>query len=404
MRIVIAVEGTRGDVHPMLALGEALRARGRDVVFCAPPDFEERVSRSGLGFRPVGTEIRPYLEREAQSLHDGATGIIRASDRFFRANLAAQFRDLASGAEGAELVLAAGTQFAAASVAELVGAEYRFVAYDPTLFPSREHPPFSIPRGEVPRWLNRVAWRTQHAATQLRMRPAVNRERAKVGLPPIDDLYARCMGTRPILAAEELLAPAPSDVKEVQTIGCLHPFEEAPLPEKLEAFLAAGPAPIYLGFGSMTDPDPGRTTRLVLEAVRRAGVRAVLSEGWAGLARIPLPEEVMAVGPLPHASLFQRVSAVIHHGGAGTTTMAARAGTPQILIPHVLDQFHWAHRVERLGLGPPAIPRRRLEVDWLCATIRATQDNDVLSERAAEIGLRLRAALSERANPADVIA
>jgi UDP:flavonoid glycosyltransferase YjiC (YdhE family) len=111
----------------------------------------------------------------------------------------------------------------------------------------------------------------------------------------------------------------------------------------------------------------------------------------------------MAVGPLPHASLFRRVSAVIHHGGAGTTTTAARAGTPQILVPHVLDQFHWAHRVERLGLGPPAIPRRRLEAGWLGATIRATRDNDVLAERAAEIGRRLRSALSRRPDPADLI-
>jgi vancomycin aglycone glucosyltransferase len=404
MRVAIAVEGTRGDIHPMLALGTALRDRGRDVVFCAPPDFEERVSRSGLAFRPVGTQVRPYLEREARSLHGGAAGMLRAGERFFHENLSAQFRDLVRAAEGAELVIAAGTQFAAASVAELFGAEYRLVAYDPTLIPSSEHPPFSIPRGDLPRWLNRLAWRAQHAATQLRMRPALNRERSRLGLPPLADLYARCLGTRPILAAEEILAPAPADAAEVQTIGCLHPFDEAPLPEKLELFLAAGPAPIYVGFGSMTDPDPERTTRMVLEAVRRVGVRAVLSEGWAGLGRTPLPSQVMAVGGLSHASLFRRVAAVVHHGGAGTTTTAARAGTPQILVPHVLDQFHWAQRVEKLGLGPPAIPRRRLEVDWLCAAIRSTRDNEVLSERATEIGARLRAALAARANPADVIA
>jgi len=123
-------------------------------------------------------------------------------------------------------------------------------------------------------------------------------------------------------------------------LGCLHPFEPGPLPEKLEAFLDAGEPPVYVGFGSMTDPDPAAATRVVLEAVARAGVRAVLSRGWAGLGGVPLPSEVMEIGPVSHASLFARVAAVVHHGGAGTTTTAARAGAPQILVPHILDQFH----------------------------------------------------------------
>jgi UDP:flavonoid glycosyltransferase YjiC (YdhE family) len=190
----------------------------------------------------------------------------------------------------------------------------------------------------------------------------------------------------------------------VQAIGCLHPFREAPLPDKLRDFLAAGEPPVYVGFGSMTDPDPAASTRLVLDAIARAGVRAVISEGWAGLGGIALPADVMRVGVVDHASLFQRVSAVIHHGGAGTTTMAARAGAPQILVPHVLDQFHWGRRVERLGLGPPALPRRRLTAADLAAAIHSVLDNDVVVERAAELGARLREAMRHRPEPADVLA
>jgi UDP:flavonoid glycosyltransferase YjiC (YdhE family) len=404
MRIAIAVEGTRGDIHPMLVLAASLVRRGHDVVFCAPPDFAESVASRGLPFRPVGRDIRAYLTQEAHALHRGPLAMVRAADRLFRENLGAQFRDLLAGVERADLVIAAGTQVAAASLAEQLGAAYRFVAFDPILLPSSHHPPFAFPWAELSPRVNRLAWRLQDGLTRLRIGPVLGRERARLGLPPVRDPYALCLGPRPILAAEEILAPAPADVKEVQTIGCLHPFEPAPLPEKLEQFLRAGEPPIYVGFGSMTDPDPARTTRLVLEGARRAGVRVLLSEGWAGLGEVPLPETALAIGSVPHAGLFPRVAAVVHHGGAGTTTTAARAGVPQVLIPHVLDQYHWAHRVQRLGLAPPPIVRRRLDADRLAATLRAVRDNEVLTERAQEIAERLRAALRARPEPADAIA
>jgi vancomycin aglycone glucosyltransferase len=153
----------------------------------------------------------------------------------------------------------------------------------------------------------------------------------------------------------------------------------------------------------MTDPDPAATTRLVLDAVTRSGVRTVLSAGWAGLGDAPLPENVIVVGSLSHAAVFRRVAAVVHHGGAGTTTTAARAGAPQILVPHVLDQFHWAARVARLGLGPPALPRRGLSAQRLAEAIASVRDNEIVAERAAQLGLRLRAALRTRTHPADAL-
>jgi UDP:flavonoid glycosyltransferase YjiC (YdhE family) len=351
----------------------------------------------------VGREVRACLESEARALHGGLIAMSRAGERFFLDGVVGQFRDLLRGAEGAELVIAAGTQIAASSVAERIHAAYRYVAYDPSMFRSAEHPPALLPLVGLPRWTNRIAWWLHDCMMRFRLAPAVDRERAALGLPPVRDLYHAILGLRPVLAAEPLLAPVARDVKEVQVVGCLHRFEEGPLPEKLQHFLDAGDPPVFVGFGSMTDPDPAASTRLVLDAVQQAGVRAVISEGWAGLARGPLPERVMAVGALPHASLFRRASVVIHHGGAGTTTTAARAGTPQILIPHVLDQFHWARRVAALGLGPPALRRRRLRPDALAAAIRATLDNEVLAERAAHFGQRLRRSLSQRLDPADVI-
>jgi UDP:flavonoid glycosyltransferase YjiC (YdhE family) len=404
MRVVLAVDGTRGDVHPMLVLAASLRSRGHDVVVCAPPDFRDAAESQRLAFHAVGLDVRAYLVREAEALHGTALTALTAGERYFLDNLADHMRELCEVAAGADLVLAAGTQLGAFSAAERAGADYRLVLYDPSLLRSPFQPPAFLPYASLPRWLTRLSWAAVVGFMSWRLMPSIDRERARFGLPPVRDLYRRLVGERPVLAAEELLAPPPADVAGVQTIGCLHPFREAPLPDKLSDFLAAGEPPVYVGFGSMTDPDPAASTRLVLDAIARVGVRAVISEGWAGLGGIALPSDVMRIGAVDHASLFQRVAAVIHHGGAGTTTMAARAGAPQILLPHVLDQFHWSHRVAKLGLGPPALPRRRLTAAKLAAAIRSVLDNEVVTERAAELGARLRDAMRSRPEPADALA
>ena len=404
MRIALTADGTRGDVHPMLALARSLARRGHEVVFCGPPDFAADAAARGVAFRPVGVSVRGYLEAKASLLHGGALASLRAGQRYMQEHLERSFRELAAAVERADFVLAAGVQLAAASIAELRGARFRMVLYCPSLLRSRHQTPFVVPRGELPAWANRGAWRLIEAFVGATLGRAVDRERARLGLAPARDLYGLFIGTRPALAAEALLAPAPHDLAgELVPLGCLHPFEPEPLDPKLEDFLAAGEPPVYVGFGSMTDPDPASATRIVLEAVERAGVRAVLSRGWAGLGGAALPADVHEIGPASHAALFPRMAAVVHHGGAGTTTTAARAGVPQLLVPHIADQFHWAHRVQRLGLGPPALPRRGLGAERLADALRSLRDNELLLERCAELGARLRADLAARPDPAELV-
>jgi len=389
MRIAIAVEGTRGDVFPMLALGAAFRDAGHDVVICAPPDFGGETRARGLDFRPVGRDVREFLELQSHVLHGSPWATLREGARFFRENLALHFEALVPAVAGADRLFGAGTEVAAASVAELHGIPYRFVAYCPQLFPSAEHPPFVVPSQRWPGWANRLGWRVFAMAMNATMRRAVNRHRKELGLPKLWNIVRHVYSPAPLLASDPLLGPAPADSElEIETIGCLHPFAPEPLPAKLEAFLYAGEPPVYLGFGSMTDPAPEATTRVVLDAVAMAGCRAVLSEGWAGLGAGPLPEDVCVVGSVSHAALFPRVAAVVHHGGAGTTTTAARAGVPQILVPHVLDQFYWAKRVETLGLGA-SLGRSRLDVPSLTALLREVVGNEVLAERARAVGAEL---------------
>jgi vancomycin aglycone glucosyltransferase len=140
-------------------------------------------------------------------------------------------------------------------------------------------------------------------------------------------------------------------------------WDQTPLPAELETFLTNGAPPIYLGFGSMRAAD--QAGHVLLETVRALGLRAILSQGWAGLTPAEASPDILSIGDVSHAQLFPRVAAVVHHGGAGTTTTAARAGRPQVIVPHNYDQFFWAHRIQQLGLGTSGPTRDDLTVETL---------------------------------------
>ena len=391
MRIALAVDGTRGDVHPMLALGDHLRAEGHEVVVCGPPDAEPDCQARGFELRPMGVAVRQFMDQEAEGIARGRLGFALAGHRYFEATIARQFERLPAATEDVDAILGAGLCFAGGSAAELHGIPYRLIAYCPVLLPSSEHAPFIVPGANTPRWLNRLLWSLMVPVFSRLIGVRINQQRRRLGLPARGDFYRSLLSERPILAADPLLAPVPLDCDvPVTPIRYLHAAPGDALPEKLEAFLASGAAPIYFGFGSMTDPRPERTTRQILDAVEMAGCRAVISEGWAGLGQGPLPESVFRTGPADHARLFPRMAAVVHHGGAGTTTTSARAGVPQIIVPHGVDQYYWGARVQALGVAPPPLPRHKLSADKLAGAIRAVLDNELLAERARELGKRVR--------------
>jgi UDP:flavonoid glycosyltransferase YjiC (YdhE family) len=189
---------------------------------------------------------------------------------------------------------------------------------------------------------------------------------------------------------EPELAPVPPEWPDADVIGYLDPGEGDPLPPEIEAFIERGPAPVYIGFGSMPDRDPRRTTQLFVEATQRAGVRAIISRGWADFGQ-DLPEHCIAVGPVSHSRLFARMAAIVHHGGAGTTAAATRAGKPQLVVPHVADQFFFGNLVNEIGVGAVPVRRSRLRADVLAQRLRVLMDDAPMRERAEQLGAKIRA-------------
>jgi vancomycin aglycone glucosyltransferase len=188
-----------------------------------------------------------------------------------------------------------------------------------------------------------------------------------------------------IVAADPDLAPIGDDVPDQVTATDAWVLRDrAGVDPRIAEFLSRGPAPVYAGFGSMVAARSPDLAADVVAAVRAVGRRLVIAGGWAELDRhvLPVDDDVLAIGSASHEAIFPHVALAIHHGGAGTTAAAARAGVPQLLVPHVLDQFYWARRIERLGLGPRAIPVELVNADVLSARIDAALDPHI-GERAA---------------------
>jgi UDP:flavonoid glycosyltransferase YjiC (YdhE family) len=160
-------------------------------------------------------------------------------------------------------------------------------------------------------------------------------------------------------------------------------------PDELVEFLRSGPPPVFVGFGSTPFPRPRETADLVIRALARAGQRGILVAGGSGLPVGRLGEGVLSTASVPHDWLFSRVSAIVHHGGAGVTGAALRAGLPSVVVPVFADQPFWGQRVFDLGAGPRPIPARKLTEDSLASAIGLTADCEMRC-RAAALGERIR--------------
>jgi UDP:flavonoid glycosyltransferase YjiC (YdhE family) len=161
-----------------------------------------------------------------------------------------------------------------------------------------------------------------------------------------------------------------------------------PPPDLLVDFLAAGPPPVFLEFGSMT-PNHERLDDVITSAVKRAGVRAVVQSGWAELGAAG--DDILLVDDVPHDWLFARTAAVVHHAGAGTTGAGLRAGVPAVPVPVLVDQPFWAYRLHRLGVAPPPLPLPALTADTLTDALRSCLDRPTCRTRATELAHRIRA-------------
>lgn len=402
MRVLIVTAGSRGDVAPYTGLGVRLRAAGHDVALAAHASFADMVTDAGLQFRPIPGDLRALQASAAgRRLHRSGPGP-RGLVEFVR--LGTQFvgelgDGIAAAAErGADvLLLSTTTAPLGYSVAQRHGIASMGVFLQP-LQPTGEFPPVVLGVRSLGRWGNVVAGRVGRAVGRRAYASASRRLRARLGLPPTDlrDLDRRVEAARwPILHGfSPSVVPRPADWRRgLDVVGYWWP---APSPQwhpppYLVDFLAAGPPPVFVGFGSMAG-DSERLSGMIVPALVRAGVRGVIQAGWAGLsAPAAVTDDIITIGEVPHDWLFPQMAAVVHHAGNGTAAAGLRAGVPAVPVPMLADQPFWAARLSVLGVGADPIPATHLSEGRLAAAIRMAVSEPSFSRRAGAIAARLAA-------------
>jgi sterol 3beta-glucosyltransferase len=405
MRVTILAVGSRGDAQPYVALGAGLAQRGHVVTLATHEVFRGFVIQHGLSFEPlagdptavVAAADRWLVTGRLRDLLPGARYFLHAEGPLFTALLADYWR----AAQGADLLIYSAVAFPAWSVAERLGIPGIAACLQP-LHRTREFPIIALPY--APRfsgWFNQA---TYTVAAQLAWQPQrgrINRwRRGTLGLAAVPRRGPFVRGQLPLTPGPTLygyssvVAPRPADWGgDVHVTGywVLRPPVDWRPPVALERFLDAGPAPVYIGFGSMTPQNAGTLTALAVEALARAGQRGILLAGWGQFGAGSLPPTVFAIRDVPHEWLFPRMQAIVHHGGSGTTGTALRSGIPSVVVPLGFDQPYWARRVAELGVGADPIPRHKLKATRLAAAIHRVISDAPLRARAAALGTILSA-------------
>ncbi|MFH8836681.1 glycosyltransferase [Streptomyces sp. NPDC017868] len=387
MRIVINTAGSRGDVAPFTGLGRRLLDAGHQVAVAAHPAFAELVGSCGLEHRPVPGDPQGLIRDWARAAsREEAQALTRA----YADGIADGVAEAVEG--GADLLL---TAHGPAPLSRTAGEAFGIPVIGTYLVPSFATGEFPLPHardtgGNGPED-NLAAGRDVLRRAEGVFAGGVTRLRERLGLP--EGTPSAAADIRPAFHGfSPLVVPRPADWPSgVEVTGYWWPARPQAWqpPAVLVDFLQAGPPPVFIGFGSMAAGQGERLGELVAAAVKRAGVRAVVQAGWAGLGGGG--PDVLAVGDVPHDWLFPRTAAVVHHAGAGTTGAGLRAGVPAVPVPVMYDQPFWAARLHALGVAPQAVPFRDLTAEALADAITACLSDPALRRRAAGLGRAIAA-------------
>ena len=402
MRIGVQTWGSEGDIRPMVALGHGLVQRGHEVELVytdiANRRYEEVAASLGMTARAVAT---PVIADENE-LYEIGLRVINASnplmdgkivfDRLLRPVEDAIFAAAVDLCRRSDIIVSHLVLNQVRAAAELAGIPAVSVTFAHTMVPSRHIRPQGMPQlGES---ANAAAWAVGRFVLNRVMLGPVNDFRRRVGVPPVKDLLLDGWASHLlnlIAVSPEICAEQPDWPRWNRVCGflALPSTSHEQIAPELEAFLNAGEPPVFMGFGSLMPVSSSYLTdsvALMKEAARLAGCRAIIQ------AEVP-PERsdrLVIIGRCPHAQVFPRCAAVVHHCGAGTTHTTLKAGVPSVGVPHVSDQFGWIEELQRLGVAAAPVTRRSLTAPKLARRIKQALANPGMRTRAAAIAARMK--------------
>lgn len=396
-RVLVSVFGSAGDVHPFLAVGRALAARGHEVLVHANPHFERRIRGAGLGFVPLGS-----ADEYARTVQDVRLMHRTGAARYLLHEVLPRYvpeqvafvRD--HRVPGETVVVASPVAVGAVLAGDLFDVPTAYVHLAPASMPSTRDPPTLR---FLPRWLPRavgpVVWWAADRMYDRWLGDTVNAIRAEHGRPPVHRMLTRYFFRTPQLRIglfPEWFAPAPSDwpvpsellgftFQDSVTGGA-----DAVLPPGLAEYVAAGDPPICVSMGT-ANAHAAATYRAALEAGEELGRRVLVLTTFPDALPGSLPDHAHHVPYAPFSQVLPHVSALVHHGGVGTTAQALRAGVPQLIVPRAFDQHDNAERVATFGCGR-TVPESAITGGLLARELAALASDPDVASACAEVAAR----------------
>ncbi|KAL6506599.1 hypothetical protein OROHE_022431 [Orobanche hederae] len=365
LKIAMLVVGTRGDVQPFLAVARRLQEYGHHVRLATHSNFRGFVKSAGVDFYPLGGDPRVlagYMARN-KGLIPSAPGEISTQRKQIKAIIesllpACTEPDPVTGESfRAQAIIANPPAYGHAHVAEALGVPLHIF--------------FTMP------------WTQDTGKNKLKLAPIAyfTTYHGSISHLPTGYMWS------------PHVVPKPNDwgpLVDVVGYCFLNLGSGYQPPEEFVQWLQKGSQPIYIGFGSMPLEDSNKTTSIILEALENTGQRGIIDRGWGELGtHTNIPDNVFLLVDCPHDWLFSKCSAVVHHGGAGTTATGLKAGCPTTIVPFFGDQFFWGERIYQKEVGPAPIPISQLSVESLSEAIRFMLQPEVKS-RAMELSVCIR--------------
>lgn len=387
--ITIICAGSRGDFQPYVALAQRLKILGEEVRISGFSQFENFVRGYGIDYVPIEVDydelgVDPKMLKQAGSADNPLKMILTFNKmKKYGAQIAKQTYD---SLEGSELIV------------YHPGCVIGYFAAQEMNIPSVLATPFSMNKTEEylsvvtygkarPTKINKkISYKMIQGMLWLASSNTVKQHwKERFGRVPknFKSPYEKISKDHiAMVSCSNFVFPRPKDWdKNIYQSGYwfVEENKEYKPSKELEAFINNGEKPVYIGFGSVFDSDEkDKIVRIIIDALKKCGKRGIIS----GMGKVDnLPDNIISIDGIPHTWLFEKVSVVCHHGGAGTTAAGFRAGVPSVIIPFSNDQFAWAHRAFDLGVGAKPIYKKDLTADKLAEGINYALNKDII-ERA----------------------
>lgn len=360
MRVILTSHGSTGDIYPVIALAVAMQRQGHHVRFATIPHYQRDVEAAGIEFLPLCPDWEQAdLSYWMGRLQKIRTPIYQLRELYVGAHkyIPEMIARMDAAVRDADLLVSSYLFPMNKGIADRHGVPFATLAFAPHVIPSPDYPPENLPS---PRWLgkvtrrawNRWMWKSANAVVDRVINTTVAESLRAAGLPKVRNFFSK-PADRVIVTLPGALFRRPDaeiDPRFRFTGYCRWQApEDAELERELVEFLRGETVPV-LTFGSMVYEHAGA---FMERFVRHwpADRKIIVQRGWAQFPKIGDESHIRVVGKVSHDQLFRHASAIIHHGGAGTTASALHAGKPQIIVPHIGDQTFFGQEMERLGVG-----------------------------------------------------